>query len=133
MKILENFFKVFNFSNTKKIKVKLKEISNINEIIKIDKKKYNFIIYKNSKISFFMLIYIIFKISSFKEIKNNFFIIFNDKNYWTGNNLIPDWPGNLTEQFFIKNFYEWVKKAFYIFYYKKRIKFLIFESNDFIN
>ena len=80
-----------------------------------------------------MLIYIIFKISSFKEIKNNFFIIFNDKNYWTGNNLIPDWPGNLTEQFFIKNFYEWVKKAFYIFYYKKRIKFLIFESNDFIN
>lgn len=57
--------------------------------------------------------------------EKNLFLIFKFKNEITGNNLIPDWPGNYRKAKFIKNLLLWFKNFLKVLVYNKKLYIII--------
>ena len=130
-KILNNFLKVLSCHRKRRDKKKIFiQINNTKSIKNTNLKRVRFIAYKIVNINIIKIFFITLNIFFSKGIKKNFFSMFEHENAWYCNNLLPDWPGSLNNNIFFFNFYFWIKQFFYLFFYNKRIKYLILESYD---
>lgn len=124
-KEIKLLFTLFNTSNFKKnfffyIKSpkQLKKIKPKSLIIFIGKKNFFLILY--------FFIYLLVKGIKFKK---NFMVFFKIKSSIIGQQIIPIWPGNYQKSSLALNFYLWLKKILYIFYYKKNLYLIVIDLN----
>jgi len=130
-KILNNFLKVLAYQHKYKTKKKkFIQIDKIKNLKNNNLKKYRFVTYKIINTNIIKIFLVILNSFFLKSLKKNFFIIFEYENAWQGNNFLPDWPGSLNNRIIFLNVYFWIKQFFYLFFFSKRIKYLIFESYD---
>ena len=90
-----------------------KDIRN-NTFLIINKKKF-----KNLTFIFF---YSILKKITFNK---NIFLVFSFKHILIGQNIIPDWPGKYLSQSFEKNLFLWIRYFCKLFFFKKKIDFVV--------
>lgn len=76
------------------------------------------------KITIFFYYYFFLIRNNFK-FKKNCFLLYQFKNTIIGHHLIPDWPGIYLHQSIFLNFFFWLKKTLYIFFFKKKLLAII--------